>query len=309
MLCRKPYVTNGIAHGCGQCLPCRIKKQTEWAHRIELEAMTHEQSCFITLTYNTEHLPVVSELNPIPSLKPRDATLWLKRLREAVYPIPIRYFLVGEYGTKGSRPHYHVCIFGLGGCHYGRTRRIGNGTTPRQDCCPNCQFIARTWSDSRGPIGNIEIGELNQKTANYTARYTLKKMTQKDDHRLAGAHPEFTRMSKQKGGLGIGMVPEIASTLLAQPNFEAMKDAPPSLLHGRKQKPLGRYLRRKIRLQIGMDEKTPQSTLDQQAEKMQPLRTIAFHHSKSFSKTIADHHEQAALNQETKLNLFKRNVF
>lgn len=300
MLCRKPYVTKGIAHGCGQCLPCRVKKQTLWAHRIELEALTHDRNCFVTLTYNPENLPVVSDSDARPTLRPRDVTLWLKRLRKAVSPVQIRYFVVGEYGTKGERPHYHAVLFNFAGCHYGRTRRIGYGSTPRQDCCPNCEFIAQTWG-----LGFIELGELNQKTANYCARYVIKKMTMDDDHRLEGRHPEFTRMSRQNGGLGFPALDVVAETIRNQPNYDLASDVPHSLLHGKKQKPLGRYLRRKLRQKLGKDENTPQITLNQMEAQMRPVREAAFNHSRSFAKTITEVFEQDALNQAAKLEIFK----
>lgn len=305
MLCRKPYVTKGIAHGCGQCLPCRVKKQTLWAHRIELEAMTHKENCFVTLTYNPENIPLVSEADPRGTLRPRDITLWLKRLREQVSPIKIRYFVVGEYGARGGRPHYHAVLFGLGGCHYGRTRRDHATKIPRRDCCNNCALIARTWSTDTGPIGAIELGQLNQKTANYAARYCIKKMTMDDDHRLQGRHPEFTRMSRQNGGLGFAALDAVAETIKDQANYDLDVDVPHSLLHGKKQKPLGRYLRRKLRQKLGKDENTPQITLDEMEAQMRPVREAAFNHSRSFAKTITEVFEQDALNQAAKLEIFK----
>lgn len=305
MLCTRPYINRGIAHGCGQCLPCRVKKQTLWAHRIELEAMTHTENTFVTLTYNSDNVPVVGPNDPRPNLCPRDVTNWLKRLRQKISPIKIRYFVVGEYGSQGSRPHYHVVLFGLGGCHYGRTRRLGFGNTPRQDCCPNCALIAQTWSTEKGPIGYIELGEVNQKTANYAARYCLKKMTGIDDSRLNGRQPEFTRMSKMDGGLGVGMLDDIASTIMEQANYDPLLDAPHALLHGKKQKPLGRYLRGKLREKLGKENKTPETTLQQMEEKMRPVRTYAFNHSRSFQKTITEVFEQDRLNQSAKLEIFK----
>ena len=44
---------------CGQCFGCRLKRKGDWATRIEKEAMLFEQSCFLTLTYEDTHLPLV----------------------------------------------------------------------------------------------------------------------------------------------------------------------------------------------------------------------------------------------------------
>ena len=72
-----------------------------------LEVMEHEASCFITLTYNDENLP-----NP-PVVSKREAQLFIKRLRKLLYPKLFRYYIVGEYGDKSNRPHYHALLFGV----------------------------------------------------------------------------------------------------------------------------------------------------------------------------------------------------
>ena len=42
---------------CGQCMACRLNKSRDWATRCVLEAKMHDQNCFITLTYDDNHLP------------------------------------------------------------------------------------------------------------------------------------------------------------------------------------------------------------------------------------------------------------
>lgn len=54
-----------------------------------LEAMCHENSAFVTLTYEDGKLPEGASLNP------KDAQDWLKRLRESVSPRKLRFYLVG----------------------------------------------------------------------------------------------------------------------------------------------------------------------------------------------------------------------
>ena len=42
---------------CGQCVGCRLERSRQWAIRCAHEAQSHERNCFITLTYDNEHLP------------------------------------------------------------------------------------------------------------------------------------------------------------------------------------------------------------------------------------------------------------
>ena len=101
MLCRKPYVGPAGAFPCGQCLPCRLNRRRTWTHRIMLEAMCHGDNAFVTLTYEDDN---------VRSLVPKDPQDWLKRIRKAVEPLRLRYYLVGEYGDISERPHYHVAL-------------------------------------------------------------------------------------------------------------------------------------------------------------------------------------------------------
>jgi len=80
VICRKPIIIGALPVGCGQCIPCRVNRRRVWAHRIVLEAKEHPQNAFVTLTYNEENLPRTRD--GIPTLRPDDLTLWLKRFRK-----------------------------------------------------------------------------------------------------------------------------------------------------------------------------------------------------------------------------------
>ena len=90
---------------CGQCYACRIAKSREWAARCVLEAKMHDDNCFITLTYDDNHVP--SDM----SLVKMDFTNFIKRLRKNTGE-KIRYYACGEYGELYQRPHFHACLFG-----------------------------------------------------------------------------------------------------------------------------------------------------------------------------------------------------
>jgi len=107
MLCNKPYRKGNAEFGCGQCMPCRFNRRRLWTARLLLEATQHENKSFITLTYNDKNAPKDH------SLDPSHYKNFIKRLRKAIYPKKIRYYLVGEYGDHTQRPHYHAALFGL----------------------------------------------------------------------------------------------------------------------------------------------------------------------------------------------------
>lgn len=222
MRCKKPFTMKGVAFGCGQCMMCRIDRRRVWVHRMALEALTHPESAFVTLTYDKEHLPHGG------SLVPRDLQLWLKRLRKKAGAV--RFFGVGEYGDQTWRPHYHVALFGCGRGH--------------------SDLIREAWE----PRGFIHVGDLTVHSASYVAGYVTKKMTGKDDERLCGRFPEFARMSLRPG-IGAPAVQSIAHALLASPaglkQIDREGDVPGVLRTNGRLMPLGRYLRSKIRDAVG----------------------------------------------------------
>lgn len=67
----------------------------------------HEDSIFITLTYDDSHLPSNG------SLVKTDLVKFFKRLRKNLGDRRIKYFASGEYGEHSQRPHYHAIIFGM----------------------------------------------------------------------------------------------------------------------------------------------------------------------------------------------------
>lgn len=209
-------------------MPCRINFRRIWSHRILLESLCHHSNSFLTLTYDEEHLPIDG------SLIPRHTQLWLKRFREVIKPVKFRYFLVGEYGDLSQRPHYHAALFGVG---------------PEQQ-----DIVRETWG-----MGHVFLGDLTLQSAQYIAGYVTKKMTSKSDSRLNGRHPEFSRMSLRPG-IGATAVPSISSSILDSLHgcklLSDLGDVPTSLNHGTRSLPLGRYLRQKLREEIGYEKDT-----------------------------------------------------
>lgn len=235
-----------------------------------LEAAQYSDNTFCTLTYDDEHLPENQ------SVSPRELSNWVKRHRKAGFKF--RYFGCGEYGDNTFRPHYHLALFGHENCRRVQTRMLKSG----QPCCDVCESVKKSWGR-----GQIMLGSLEPKSMAYVAGYVTKKMTTDDDPRLEGRLPEFARMSLRPG-IGLGMMHELASTLMEHKLDERMIDVPLSLQHGTKQWPLGRYLRRKCRTFIGRHPDTPPESLQPLVEKMRPLREAAFNDSIPFSVKVLE---------------------
>lgn len=305
MLCRNPYVKGPQAYPCGQCMPCRINRRRTWTHRILLETLNHSSSVFVTLTYDPENLPLSSgtitmpngsQPEPLPTLRPKDLQDWLKRLRKRIEPLRIRYYAVGEYGDETNRPHYHAALFGYPACLYGQSTY----SLRRTSCCPSCDTIKESWG-----LGQIYVGELTQNSAQYIAGYVTKKMTSKDDIRLSGRYPEFGRMSLRPG-IGADALHEVADVLLRLNLVDPEGDVPSALRHGSRLLPLGRYLRRKLRVLVGHDEAAPEKTLKEIEETLRPLFDVAFENSISKKSVLLKEGAQKVLNMETRAKIFKK---
>lgn len=167
---------------CGKCLGCSLEKARQWAIRCVHESKMHEESAFITLTYNNEHLP------PSGSVEPRPFQLFVKRLRKALKGRKIRYFHCGEYGPKLGRPHYHALIFG-----YGFLDRVLYKSKPFR--WYRSAELEKLW-----PFGFSTVADVTEASAGYVARYTLKKVYGHNsrDH-YKGKHPEYITMSRRPG--------------------------------------------------------------------------------------------------------------
>lgn len=302
MTCINPYVVSiGRAFPCGRCYYCRRAKAKVWTHRIILEAAQHSDNAFITLTYDDEHLPGDG------SLDPRALQLFLKRLRFAISPAKIRYFAVGEYGDRTARPHYHLALFGYPSC-------TGAPVHRGEACvCTPCRGIAAAWTDSNGiSLGFISNGTLEPASAGYVAAYATKSMEKGDaDIKYGpGKIPPFSRQSL-KPGIGAGVCDDIASALLSF-GYDNMESLPVYLSHGRDKRPLGRYLRNRIRERSGITkQRAIEYAYTELDKKMQHLRQIALaappgKRSWQFREEVVNEKNNQRLRQDTRSAIFKQ---
>lgn len=182
---------------CGKCLACRLAYSREWANRIVCESFSYPKDLcwFITLTYAPESEPLLLNDKGILSLQRKHIQDFKKRLRSYYKRnynhIGIRTFECGEYGTRTMRPHFHIICFNLpiDDKEYFFTNELG-------DLVYKSSLIEKLWG-----YGQISIGELNYKTASYTARYVMKKQKGFNAQIYADMEitPPFVSMSLRPG--------------------------------------------------------------------------------------------------------------
>ena len=146
---------------CMNCIGCRIERSRAWAIRCSHEAMFHDESMFVTLTYRDQDLPWSGSLQ-------KDAiTLFIRRLKKHLkHTKKIRYFGCGEYGDKNERPHYHLLVFG---------HTFPDAELWKETDQGNRLYISPTL-EKLWPYGMSNFGAVTYQSAAYTARYIMKKI-------------------------------------------------------------------------------------------------------------------------------------
>lgn len=195
---------------CGRCIGCRLEHSRQWAIRIMHETMMHVDNCFLTLTYDDDHLPGDG------SLKKKHFQDFMKRLRKHL-GFKVRYYHCGEYGEQNGRPHYHAVLFGFDvpdgtGRDIDESMRsqglykikVRDGEFPLFEC----PFLTRVWGH-----GMVTMGSVTFESAAYVARYVTKKVTgvaAEEHYRRVDAwgneyflQAEYATMSR-KPGIGAG---------------------------------------------------------------------------------------------------------
>lgn len=172
---------------CGKCAFCIKKSINGWCTRIRHEMEISSSAFFITLTYNEEHIPrghshqdcINSHLDN--EVCKRDLMLFLKRLRKRNEGI--RYFAIGEYGTEGQRPHYHLVLFNV----------------------VDLQSVTDSWVDQDGlPIGFVSGSKLTMGRVRYCVSYMAYPAP------IAVKQKPFRVMSRRPG-LGDDYIPKMES--------------------------------------------------------------------------------------------------
>lgn len=227
---------------CGKCEVCKKNKRKELTVRLTNEIESYEDCCFVTLTYKPEKLPYVNVItgevkryeelfdvqddvlfrdeflkNWTPTLVKSDLQNYIKRQRKYLstslkkkqdgrdHVDKLRYFAVGEYGVKKSRPHWHIIIFGW-------------NPSDREVFCNRGQYnlyrskqIEANWD-----LGISTVGDCNNAVAKYCAQYVTKKEDRNLKYRSEFVQKECVLCSKMDGAIGASFCDKYWKQILEQ---------------------------------------------------------------------------------------------
>ena len=109
-MCLNPVKISDVGFvACRECWQCRETRVDDWVGRNIAESKTATASNVVTLTYgqvrSTGHIRAAV-------LTYSDVQKFLKYLRADGFPV--RYFVVGEYGSMKGRAHWHIILYWQG---------------------------------------------------------------------------------------------------------------------------------------------------------------------------------------------------
>ena len=216
---------------CGQCSDCRLAYSRDWAVRCSLEAECHEHNYFVTLTYDDLTLPrgeFVDYNGDIydSTLVRRDIQLFIKRLREWERTqnnnTGVKVFYCGEYGGLTSRPHFHICLFGVS-----EIPDLMFSYKKGQYNYYKSSLYESFWSTKFNGVevlrGFVDISDISFDSIAYTARYVFKKqqgLMKKDFlESYAALDPDLRPDLRTQPFIGMSLKPGIGSEYYEKHKF------------------------------------------------------------------------------------------
>ena len=196
----KDRTQNPFQVPCGKCVRCRKFRSYDWVKRLDIEKRSARTSYFITLTYDEDNIPCK---RGVKTLWKKDLQDFMKRIRRAqereyeiyqnyglTFPLDkrekdkwieyeelrkvnfvhdqLRYFAVGEYGSKTFRPHYHLILFNF---------------SPIQ-----IRNLDKYWK-----FGSVKVGTVTPASMAYCSNYIMEG----DNNENSWRDKQFNLMSKR----------------------------------------------------------------------------------------------------------------
>lgn len=177
---KAPDSSGALSVPCGKCGACLANRRAAWSFRLSEELKVSTSAVFATLTYD-DRFTVFDIQTRMPTLVKRHFQLFMKLLRQKQYRkdgTKIRFYAVGEYGSKTHRPHYHVII-------YNGNLSIGDD-------------VQKSWTVGKSiDRGFVHVGYVTPATIHYITKYHVNAKIHK--HPSDTRVKEFALMSRKPG--------------------------------------------------------------------------------------------------------------
>lgn len=165
-MCLSPVFVSGKGLvPCNHCDQCFHSRQNDWLVRCYYESLNYEKKCYVTLTYDEEHI------RPDYSLDKQALQDFIGRVRfyfskkNEKYNHgdirQIKYLASGEYGEKGGRPHYHIIFFGISPDEFFYLDGIKVST---------CIFFRKKWGNGF----QLKVLPYSEDAVRYVTKYCVK---------------------------------------------------------------------------------------------------------------------------------------
>lgn len=169
---------------CGKCIACRINKRREWTQRLLHEQSFASTSCFVTITYDQDHVPINGD--GLMEVCKHDIQLYHRYIRKKYPDVTFRFFLNSEYGPETQRPHYHAIYYNL------PEEAIYSGTPAFEKRKLKYYYagaLEKIWAK-----GEVTTAPMTRERAGYCAKYFIDKA---DSPEFCA--PNFSLMSRKPG--------------------------------------------------------------------------------------------------------------
>lgn len=279
---------------CGKCLTCKKTKVLQWSHRMQQELKVSYSAYFVTLTYNTESVPITDK-GFMTLVKTKEQNDKLKddknnEVDRSMQGFVKRLRAAEEYDLKTGKVSFEqykrVMLSGQKNLLFNTKplKFYGCGEYGERRKRPHYHLILFNVMDTKNiteswKFGNVHIDDVNSNTIEYCVKYINKE--EKIPYKWFDGIPEFSLMSK---GIGKNYINDQAKDWHKQEYNNYV------VVNGKVKVPTPRYYNNKLYDKATKEKKI--KYLAKEAEKkLQENRKLANKHGEVHEKNVMSIHE------------------